>query len=336
MLNVLIVEDEPVILEDLAAMVREYPGVTSCTACSDPISALEEADRQSFDVALLDIEMPEMNGVDLALRLKDQFPWLKFCFVTAYNNFAAEAFNLEAVDYVLKPVRQERLFKMLDKVIASSSDRRQHPVRADQAPSIRIQVFGRLAIYMNDEILRWKRQKSAEIFAYLLLHRSKPVNKFQLCEELMPGLSPDKALVNLQTAIYQLRRNLAGFTREQIQIEYGDNCYRMRINSCDYDLATFEQTCDQAGKAGSDLGRVLYPEQIRHLLEQLRQSYPARVMEYDGWLWSIPFAMHCEHRFQTALSSLTSKLPEDMRAEWLDFYQILQQNLSPDELIYEE
>lgn len=326
MLNVLIVEDEPVILEDLAAMVREYPGVTSCTACSDPISALEEADRQSFDVALLDIEMPEMNGVDLAARLRDNFPWLKFCFITAYNNFASEAYDLEAIDYILKPVRQARLFKLLDKIFASSNDRRHQLVHPGKAPSIRIQVFGRLTIYMNDEIMHWKRQKSAEIFAFLLLNRTKPVNKFQLCEELMPELAPDKALVNLQTAIYQLRRNLASFTREQIRIEYGNNCYRMLIDSCDYDLALFEQICDRAGRAGSDLERILQPRQIRHLLDQLRQSYPGRLLEYDGWLWAAPYAEYYEQRFRSVLSSLASRLSEDERAEWQDFYQVWQRN----------
>ncbi len=72
---------------------------------------LEALPTLQFDVVFLDIHMPHMNGIELATRLRNDFPALVIIFLTAHRNYALEAFDVAGFDYLLKPVSQERLSK---------------------------------------------------------------------------------------------------------------------------------------------------------------------------------------------------------------------------------
>lgn len=80
-------------------------------AFNDPLKLIKEADHLDFDLCILDIEMPGLNGLEVAKSLKGKH----IIFTTAYKEFAAEAFDLEAIDYIRKPIQKERLEKAIDK-----------------------------------------------------------------------------------------------------------------------------------------------------------------------------------------------------------------------------
>lgn len=109
MLDVLVVDDERPALEDLAYLLRRHPRVASVTTAGDATEALRRLRDGTFDALFLDIRMPGLDGLELA-RVLDRFARPPaIVFVTAYENHAVEAFELAAVDYLLKPVRPERL-----------------------------------------------------------------------------------------------------------------------------------------------------------------------------------------------------------------------------------
>ena len=114
-MKALIVDDEPLARERLAALVGEIAGVEVAGEAANGVEPLESAARLKPDVVLLDIRMPVMDGLEVARHLDamESPPAVIFC--TAYQDHALEAFEANAVDYLVKPIRAERLGAALAK-----------------------------------------------------------------------------------------------------------------------------------------------------------------------------------------------------------------------------
>jgi two-component system response regulator AlgR len=114
-MKALIVDDEPLARERLAALIGEIAGVEVAGEATNGVEALEAASRLKPDVVLLDIRMPVMDGLEVARHLDaiESPPAVIFC--TAYQDHALEAFEANAVDYLVKPIRAERLGAALAK-----------------------------------------------------------------------------------------------------------------------------------------------------------------------------------------------------------------------------
>ena len=108
-LEVLVVDDEEPALEDLAYLLRQHPRIGSVVTASDATEALRRLRDGSFAAVFLDIRMPGLDGLELARVLSRFATPPDIVFVTAFEQHAVEAFELQAVDYLLKPVRPERL-----------------------------------------------------------------------------------------------------------------------------------------------------------------------------------------------------------------------------------
>jgi two-component system response regulator AlgR len=114
-MKALVVDDEPLARERLAALIGEIAGVEVAGEATNGVEALEAAARLKPDVVLLDIRMPVMDGLEVARHLDaiESPPAVIFC--TAYQDHALEAFEANAVDYLVKPIRAERLGAALAK-----------------------------------------------------------------------------------------------------------------------------------------------------------------------------------------------------------------------------
>jgi DNA-binding LytR/AlgR family response regulator len=105
-----VAEDEQLLREDLVAQLRAlWPELEVLAAVEDGGAALEEIVEGQPDFAFLDIRMPGLNGIEVAAALAESSPATRVVFVTAYNQYAVDAFEQGAVDYVLKPLARERL-----------------------------------------------------------------------------------------------------------------------------------------------------------------------------------------------------------------------------------
>ena len=114
--KVLIADDESIAREILQTQLKRYPQVELLTPCSDGKEALKAIEKNEPDVVFLDIQMPELNGIDLAKKLNiSNLPLIVF--VTAYDNYAIQAFDTNAIDYLLKPFDEERFDRMFQKVL---------------------------------------------------------------------------------------------------------------------------------------------------------------------------------------------------------------------------
>lgn len=125
-LRVLVVDDEQPALDELSFLLDEDPRVGEVIACTSATEGLRLLREKDVDCVLLDIQMPGLNGLELAEVLGNFKQPPPVVFVTAHEEHAVEAFDLHAVDYVLKPVRAERLAEAVRRVV-DGSDRRPPP-----------------------------------------------------------------------------------------------------------------------------------------------------------------------------------------------------------------
>ena len=106
-LRVLLVDDEPLVRQGIRDFLEREPDVTIVGECGNGVEALETIARERVDIVFLDIQMPELDGLGVASALAEQNGPV-IVFVTAYNEHAVRAFEVNAVDYVLKPFDRER------------------------------------------------------------------------------------------------------------------------------------------------------------------------------------------------------------------------------------
>jgi two-component system LytT family response regulator len=108
-----LVDDEPLALERLKRLLASVGGLRIAGSATDPATALDFLNSESIDVLFLDIQMPGMNGFELLSRLDTQ-PFV--IFTTAYDEYALQAFEVNSIDYLLKPIEPEQLARALNKL----------------------------------------------------------------------------------------------------------------------------------------------------------------------------------------------------------------------------
>jgi DNA-binding LytR/AlgR family response regulator len=110
----LAVDDEPLALDILQRHIAAVPSLELVGVCNTAVEALEKMNKQTVDLMFMDIQMPLITGIDFIRSLKNP---PKVIFTTAYRNFAVEGFELNAVDYLMKPISFERFLKAVSKVM---------------------------------------------------------------------------------------------------------------------------------------------------------------------------------------------------------------------------
>ena len=114
MIKCLIVDDEELARVLISSYIHEYDDLTVVGSTNSPTEALEIIKNQEVDLIFLDIQMPEMSGINLASKIDSN---TRIIFTTAYSEYALNGFELNAIDYLLKPITEERFEKAIEKVM---------------------------------------------------------------------------------------------------------------------------------------------------------------------------------------------------------------------------
>ena len=160
LLRVLVVDDEALARSRMATLLGDCRNPAACVAAqaAQAVQAMEHLQHQAFDVLLLDIHMPGTDGLQLAQALRDLSLPPALIFVTAHAEHAVQAFELDAVDYLTKPVRLERLQAALQKAERYLQTRGTLPGDAQPQDSIIIQDRNRTERLPLTEVIYFKAE----------------------------------------------------------------------------------------------------------------------------------------------------------------------------------
>ena len=154
-MKVLLVDDEPLDRERLRQLMGDLSGYEICGEAANGLEAIQSVDAEHPDIVLLDIRMPGMDGMEAAFHMSSMDSAPAIVFTTAYGEHALEAFEAQAVDYLLKPVEPERLAQALEKAkrLTQSQEEGLKEQANSQRSHICARVRGNLKLIPIDDIL---------------------------------------------------------------------------------------------------------------------------------------------------------------------------------------
>lgn len=200
-MNILAVDDEYYALELMKSSLYEVAGASTVYLCRDVRSALQTATENNIDVAFLDIHMPEMSGIELAIELKKLNPKVNIVFATGFSEYMKEGIDLRMSGYILKPVTPEAVKTELENL--------RNPIEWSPAKRIKILTFGNFDVFVDGSPLKFERKQAKEILAYLVDKRGTSATYAELAAMLWEDEEYDRTKQkNLQVYIASLVKTL--------------------------------------------------------------------------------------------------------------------------------
>ena len=200
-MRIICVDDEKLVLGFAVHLCKELPQVDEVKGFSSALEALDWLKENPADIALLDIDMPNMNGISLAVKIKEQCPHTAIIFLTGYSHYAVEAFKIHAQGYLLKPISKEKLAEEIDYALSAKA-----PVRY---PHLYARTFGEFNLLIDGKPVHFARSKSEELLAYLIDKRGAGVSRSVVFAALYEDALYDRKMQKqLDVIIRSLRETL--------------------------------------------------------------------------------------------------------------------------------
>ena len=221
----LIVDDEQLAREDMENVLAHVIPNAKRIAVGSFEEAVLVAQTEQLDVAFLDIELGEQDGIALANALKKIQPDLNLIMTTAYTQYAFAALQVYVSDYLLKPVQEEDVKRALMHL--------RNPVQRE-AKKLQVVCFGNFDVLYDGKPLRFKRAKAKELLAYLICLRGASASVGQICAVLWEN-DGGKFQHYFRAIVSELRRTLETCGMEKVLIHY-KNVYAIDVSmiECDY------------------------------------------------------------------------------------------------------
>lgn len=279
MLRAIIVDDEAPSIKRLRSLLAEHSEIEVCETFLNPLEAVEFIKSNPVDVAFLDISMPEIKGIELSGLLHEVDASIDVIFITGHDEYAVQAFDVSALDYLLKPVTSERLAKTLGKIM------KKHDPRDSMTPSVSIHLFNGLKIYADErqrETLKLRSPKTEELLAFLIYKQN--VSREEIIETLWSELEPDKAWKNLNTTLYYIRKAMSDHSMIPL-IQAGRNDVTILTNRIYCDFYEFDQLVKQIRRSSNT--------DINLLLKGI-SLYTGRFLEGKAYEWALNMTRELE------------------------------------------
>ena len=174
-MRVMIVDDERLALRQFLMETENMPGVEVAGAFTNPLEALAFMKEHPVEAAFLDIEMPGMNGLVLAEKLREIREGLVVIFVTGYEQYTLDALKVKADYYLIKPYDRKELGDALERARLLS---------ARQKKRVQIRTFGRFEVYIDGRAVYFPNSKAKELLALCVDHRGGTVTLEEAADKL--------------------------------------------------------------------------------------------------------------------------------------------------------
>jgi len=226
-MKVICVDDEPRAVNYTLGQCGLLPEIDEAEGFTDALVALDWLRSHPADLAILDINMPQIDGITLAARIKQISPQTAILFLTAYKEYAFDAYAVHPTGYLLKPVSQEKLAAEIRYACGEK-----HPT---SHAHIRIKTFGGFDVYVDDKPVSFKLAKAKEILAYLVDKQGSGVTRGELFAAVWEDRLYDrKQQKQIDVYIRSLRETLREYGAAQImEMEKGILRVKPETFSCD-------------------------------------------------------------------------------------------------------
>lgn len=248
MIRTILVDDERPALIKLKSLLLPYSEYQICGEFTSSAEALAQAEQLQPHVAFLDISMPGIDGLDLAVALQHKLSQpLHIVFVSAYDNYALTAFEVQATDYLLKPVSRSRFQQTILRLNQILNVHTKAPEIVLPAPisteTAMVHTFGKLVLSNNGkDHSNWKMAKVRELFAFFLHNRQQSIYRDTILATLWGHLDAEHAQSSMNTCNYCLRKILKE-SESGISLSYASNYYTLNMNGVICDLDIFSEAC---------------------------------------------------------------------------------------------
>lgn len=176
-MRAILVDDEPIMLRSFMRNSADIPELSVVAQFESSEAALAYAKENAFELALLDIQMPKMNGIELAVKLRELYPELLVVFISAYDEYVKDSNAIGGDDYIVKPYKRETIERMVKKMLLLSK-------RLEK--SVYIQMFGRFNV-LKDGVPVQLYGKTKEILALVACRRGKEISNEEIYSTVWEG-----------------------------------------------------------------------------------------------------------------------------------------------------
>ncbi|WP_103108360.1 response regulator [Brevibacillus reuszeri] len=321
-MKAILVDDEQLPLLHLQKVLeRDIAGIEVIGAYSDPLLAIEMAKTLKPEVVFLDINMPGISGLEIGEQLQTFDAPPEIVFVTGYDKYAVEAFELCALDYIMKPVQLNRLQKTIERL----RKRLKNEISVEAKPLITIKCFNYIQFQLQDQepsTIKWRTAKARELFAYLLHHRNRMIDKDTIIELLWPECDLSKGVTQLYTTIYLIRQTLKQHGLESVSITKGnlENGYKLSVGPAQIDVEEWENHASQ-----------LSPPAIHNaqVYERILEMYTGDYLGEHEYLWAEHERERLRRLWLQLAKNLSSFYFEQEMTQAAEKVNLLMQSLHP-------
>ncbi len=284
MLKAILVDDEILALKMMEHLLKPYKeNIMLVGEFTGYKEAIRMCEQQVIDLAFIDVKIHGTNGIDLSEKLLKINPQINIVFVTAFQQYAVKAFEINAVDYLLKPVSKERFQKTMERILTSKKlfeclNSNIGRVFSPKDKLYRILCFGGLKIITGSQEKKpifWRTAKAAELFAFLVHYKGKLVHKNKIIEALWPDIDPKKASMLLHTSIYSIRKMLKSMGIDGCVI-YRNSSYLFDPEKFYFDTDAFEEILEL-----TDIN-----EENIHIAEKIFDLYKGDYFGGEDYVWA--------------------------------------------------
>lgn len=239
-MKVILIDDEKSMLLIMKKMLSKISGIVLEGYFQNTRDAYSYLKKNKVDMAFVDISMPDENGLSFVKRITEEYEDILITFLTCHKEYALEAFEVHAFDYIVKPITQTRL----ENVISRANKRLlgSTPKKANMEKIfLSIYCLGGFDVRDSyDKTVFFSSSKSAELIAYLAMKKGRFVSKWSIMEDIFQGMPRHNAETYLNTTVYKLRKALEPYGMKSAIISANES-YRIYMTNIYVDYLDFER-----------------------------------------------------------------------------------------------
>ena len=236
-MRIICIDDEPLILNMTVELCEKLPQKPEVKGFAKANEALVWLEDHAADIALLDINMPDMSGLRLAAKIRGIDPNTAIIFLTGYSEYAVDAFKLHASGYLMKPVNKARLAEEIEHAAKLRGNHKEK--KPSENERVTAHTFGEFDLFVDGQPVSFPRSKSKELLAYLIDRQGGGISRATAAAALWEDSLYDRSMQKqLDVIIRSLRSTLESVGAQDI-FELDSGTMRVVPEKIDCDLYRF-------------------------------------------------------------------------------------------------